>query len=291
LNFSLKIAIILRGPLFEYRGLKLSANLKLFIFILFIYKRKVFNKKYFYIFIIYNVIKNTTFNLLKIALLISMDLIKYFTGNIRSILGNQMIVKLVLILSPFFFRESIYNSFVTYRVERQRGFLPTLDPRVEKAILEHPEVYDRRLPNRDKIIHAALKVTADFLNFDGDLPDKTDPLSIWQAETVNSTSFATFYTATTQFLLQKNGLSSRYICQQYVAERRQNGKNLHDRYLSPYGTSPFKSERDIVAILDLKTGEKRFVDPTIFEQISIINIKVEGEHIRIVAKTSAQVSE
>jgi hypothetical protein len=206
-------------------------------------------------------------------------------------MNNQFVVKAALILSPIFFRESIYKSVITYRIERQRGFLPTMDAALENRILAHYEVKDRSLLSRDAVIHSALKITADVLTFDGNLTDKTDPLSIWQAETVNSTGFATFFTAVAQYLIQKNGLSSRYICQQYVSERRQNGTNLHDRYLSPYGNSPFNNQRDIVAILDLKTGEKRFVDPTIFEQFSIINIQVEGEQTPSVSKASAQVSE
>ena len=221
-----------------------------------------------------------------------MNLIKYFTDTLSNFFGNKIILKAAFILSPILFRESIYNSFVTYRIERQRGFLPTVDPLLEKAILAHHEVNDRRLRNRDAIIHSALKITADLLTFDGDLTDKNDPLSILQAGTVNSTSFAAFFMATAQYLIQKNGLTDRYICLQYVAQRRQNGRNLHDRYLSPYsGKSPFNNERDIVAILDLKTGEKRFVDPTIFEQISIARINVEGERAPSVEKASAQVSE
>ena len=221
-----------------------------------------------------------------------MNLIKSFTDTLSSIFGNKIILKAAFILSPILFRESIYKSFVTYRIERQRGFLPTVDPILEKAILAHYEVNDRRLRNRDAIIHSALKITADLLTFDGDLTDKTDPLSILQTGTVNSTSFATFFMATAQYLIKKNGLSNRYICLQYVAQRRQNGTNLHDRYFSPYsGKSPFNNERDIVAILDLKTGEKRFVDPTLFEQISITHINVEGERPPSVEKASAQVSE
>jgi hypothetical protein len=220
-----------------------------------------------------------------------MQQFKYFRNHIRNLLGNKIILKCVIVLSPFFLRESLYKSVVTYRIERQRGFVPTLDPRIEQEIAKHHEVFERHLLNRDKVIHAALKVTADFLNFDGDVNDKKDPLSIWQSETVNSVDFAAFFVMTTQYLFQQNGLTNRYSCQQFVAQRRQNGVNLHDRYLSPYGTSPFKSERDIVAIVDLKTGEKRFVDPTIFEQLSIINIVVEGERDPSVWKASAQVSE
>jgi hypothetical protein len=220
-----------------------------------------------------------------------MNLLGYFSEMLRSVFGNQLLVKIVLLLLPFLLRERLYQSFVTYRIERQRGFQPVLGPQLEKIISEHPEVLDRRLDNGDKVIHAALKVTADYLAFNGDSTDQTDPLPIFQAEAVNSTSFATFFRATAQYLLQKNKLSDRYACQQFVAQRRQNGKNLSDRYRSPYGGSSFKPERDIVAIVDLKTGEKRFVDPTIFEQMSIVNIKVEGERDPSVSKASAQVSE
>jgi hypothetical protein len=220
-----------------------------------------------------------------------MQQLKYFRNQFQSLLGNKILLKCAIVLSPFFLRESLYKSVVTYRVERQRGFIPTLDQRVAQEIALHHEVFERNLSSRDKIIHAALKVTADFLNFDGDLNDKKDPLSIWQSGTVNSADFASFFCMTTEYLLKLNGLGNRYSCQQFIAERRQNGTNLHDRYLSPYGTSPFKSERDIVAIVDLKTGEKRFIDPVIFEQLSIINIGVEGEKDPSVWRASAQVSE
>jgi hypothetical protein len=203
-----------------------------------------------------------------------MYLIKYFTGHLQSIFGNQIILKLALVLLPFFIRERLYQSWVTYRIDRPRGFQPTLEPRLQKAVAEHPEVYDRHLSNGDKIAHAALKVTADFLTYNGDSTDKTDPLSIWQAQSVNSTSFATFFMATTQYLLQKNGLADRYTCQQYIAERYSGNKNLCDRFKSPYGGSPFNQMRDIVAVIDLKTGEKRYFDPTIFEQTSIVDIKI-----------------
>jgi hypothetical protein len=205
-----------------------------------------------------------------------MILTRYISENLERLFGNMLIVKLTLVILPFLMRERLYQSFVTYRIERARGFQPKIGASLEKVIATHSEAYDRSLPTRDKVVHAALKITADLLTFNGDSTDKTDPLSIYQAETVNSTSLASFFTAATQHLLQKNGLSDRYTCQQYIAERRSNGMNLRDRYKSPYGGSMFNQERDIVAIIDLKTGEKRFVDPTIFEQMSIVNIKVEG---------------
>ena len=218
-----------------------------------------------------------------------MHLFKSFTDFIQSIFGNQLVVKIALVFSPFFFRAQLYQSWVSYRVERARGFQLKLDPRMEKAISEHPEVYDRWLTTPDKIANAALKITADFLTFDSEDATKTDPLSIGQAEAVNGTNLAAFYTMTAQYLIQKNGVANRYTCQQYVAQRRHDGTSLHDLYISPYGTSPFNLERDIVAIIDLKTGEKRFVDPTLYEQASITKITVEGERAAS-TRSAAQVS-
>jgi hypothetical protein len=214
-----------------------------------------------------------------------MNLFKYF-------LANKLLVRAAFFLSPFFCRELIFQSVISYRIERQRGFSPTLDPTLENKIAAHHEVNDRRLNNRDKVVHAALKITADYLTYDGEQKDDTDPLSISRAESVNSTSFAVFFAATTQFLLQKNGLDKRYVCKQYVASRRQNGINIHDRYLSPYdGNSPFKNECDIVGIIDLQTGAKRFVDPVLYENANMVKIRVEGEKPPSVEKASAQVSE
>ena len=218
-----------------------------------------------------------------------MDLFRYFSDALRSLFGNQLVVKLAILFLPFLLREKLYQSVVTYRIERMRGFQPTLTPAIERAILAHREVFDRKLNSQDKIIHAALKVTADFLTFNGDSTDQIDPLSIYQSEAVNSTSFAAFFSATTQYLLLKNNLSDRYMCQQYLAKRMQNGVNLSDRYRSPYGSS-FKPERDIVAIIDRRTGEKCFVDPTLFEQTSIVSIHVEGYDTPSVSKTSTPIS-
>jgi hypothetical protein len=210
----------------------------------------------------------------------------------RYLKGNKLLIRLAIVLSPIFCRELIFKSVISYRIERQRGFTPTLDPTLENQIAAHNEVNDRRLNNRDKIVHAALKITADFLEYNAEEKDETDPLSILRAETVNSTSFAAFFAATTQYLLQQNGLDKRYACRQYVASRRQNGVNIHDRYLSPYnGQSPFKGECDIVAIVDLQTGAKRFVDPVMFEKASMVRIRVEGETDPSVERASAQVSE
>jgi hypothetical protein len=207
-------------------------------------------------------------------------------------MGTKLLIRAAILLAPLFCREQIFQSVISYRIERMRGFSPTLDPTLENQIATHHEVNDRQLNNRDRIVHAALKITADFLEYNAEEKDDTDPLSISRAETANSTSFAAFFTATTQYLLQKNGLDKRYACQQFVASRRQNGVNIHDRYLSPYdGNSPFKSECDIVAIVDLQTGAKRFVDPVMFEKASMVKIRVEGETDPSVKLTSAQVSE
>jgi hypothetical protein len=214
-----------------------------------------------------------------------MNLLRYFRGN-------KLLLRLALLLSPFFCRELIFKSVISYRIERQRGFSPTLDPSLQNQIAAHNEVNDRRLNNRDKVMHAALKITADYLEYDGEQKDDADPLSISRAAAVNSTSFSAFFVATAQFLLQQNGLDKRYVCKQFVASRRQNGVNIHDRYLSPYdGNSPFKSECDIVGIIDLQTGSKRFVDPVLFEKASMVKIRVEGETPPSVEKASAQVSE
>jgi hypothetical protein len=221
-----------------------------------------------------------------------MNFIRYFTYNLKSILGNHIFIKMAIVLSPIFLRQKLYQSVVTYRIERPRGFMQQLDPTFVKILSEHSENFDRRFKNGDKVIHAALRITVDLLNVDDEKADNPDPLSILQSRTVNSTDFATFFRATTELLLHKNGLDKRYSCQQYIAERRQNGTNLHDRYVSPYtGKSAFKSERDIVAIIDRQTGEKRFVDPTIYEQFHIINIDVEGERDPSVFKAAAEVSE
>ena len=203
----------------------------------------------------------------------------YLLSNILSSTIGRMIVALSCIFVPLFMRENFYKESINYKIQRARGYRPTLDSQLVDIIRLHPEVFDRQVKTIREIIHISLKITAEYLDYNSDPSLKTDPLSIYISGEANSVGFANFFTAVCEYLIATHHASERVKCRSFIAERLKKDKNLNDayRYIHNQSQSPFLRERDIVAIMDVKTGVNRFVDPTLFEQASIIYINVANK--------------
>ncbi len=192
-------------------------------------------------------------------------------------LPDRRILILVVLIMCFLFRQNIYRSSVVYRIGSERVTDTLLDAHFERFILTHPDVYDRQFNNIDKIIHVSLKVTADALTFKSEPTLKTDPLRILKMGEANSEGYAAFFKAVCTYLMKRYRFSESYDCSQFIAERTRNGVNLQDAIHSLGGGSPFNKNRDILAITNTRTGERRFVDPVIYEQFNIVEINVSNE--------------
>ncbi len=201
---------------------------------------------------------------------------KNFNKNTSSLPDRRILILVILILC-FLFRQNIYRSSIVYQVGVERMTDTLLDAHFERFILTHPDVYDRQFNSIDKIIHVSLKVTADALTFKGEPTLKTDPLSILKLGETNSEGFAAFFKAVCTYLMKRYHFSESYDCSQFIAERTRNGINLQDAIHTPTGGSLFNRNRDIIAITNVQTGERRFVDPVIYEQFNIVDIIVSNE--------------
>ena len=216
----------------------------------------------------------TTFKSLKYSDLQMLEF-KGFYKHSHNLLSNRLVL-LILIGLPFLFRQNIYRSLVMYNVSRERVVDTQIDAFFERYILKHPDVFDRKFDDIDKIIHVSLKLTADALSYNGDLTLKSDPLSTIRLGETNSEGYASFFNAVCSYLLRRYHFSDDYSCQQYIAERTQGGRNLTEVFQSPYGgESPFNKNRDIVAVVN-RSGKQVFVDPVIYDQFSIVEISVVG---------------
>ncbi|MBL7814516.1 MAG: hypothetical protein JNL70_05875 [Saprospiraceae bacterium] len=202
-----------------------------------------------------------------------MAVFKDFYRNNQNLLNRRLLI-FCLVVIPFLGRQSLYGVFVQYRVGQERVTDTQLDAPFERYILTHPDVYDRRFNDVNKIIHIALKVTADALSLKDDPSVKTAPLSTWRSGETNSEGFAAFFNTTCTYLIHRFRMDDQYQCHQFIAERMRGGMNLADAIQSPYdGKSPFNKTRDIVGIVDVKTRQARYVDPTIYEQAGIVDIQ------------------
>ena len=210
-----------------------------------------------------------------------------YKGNHRG--PDRRIFLFIIVIVCLLVRQSIYHSSVEYRVGLERMTDTVMDANFEGFILRHPDVYDRRLSNIDKIIHVSLKVTADALTFNGEPTLKIDPLSILQLRETNSEGYAVFFKTVCLYLLKRYHFSDSYTCRQYIAERTRHGMNLQDAIQGMGGGSPFNRNRDIVAITNNLTGENHFVDPVIYEQFNIVDIHVSNTpKARVTAKDSLE---
>lgn len=207
-----------------------------------------------------------------------MALFRNYYKQRNNLLSSRILVLIILCLA-FLFRQNIYFSIITYRVAQEHITDTQLDAFLERYILTHPDVYDRHFDDIDKIVHVSLKLTADALAFKSEEDLKTDPLSTWRLGETNSEGFASFFNSVCTYLIQRYHFSEQYHCRQFVSERMKGNINLQDVIRSPYGgSSPFNKTREIVAIVDSKTGYKRFIDPVIYEQFNIVDINVVGEN-------------
>lgn len=209
-----------------------------------------------------------------------MAIFKDFYKKNQNLLGNRFLI-FSFILLPIIFRQGIYRSIITYRIKQERLADTQMNAQIERYILAHPDVYDRQFDNMDKIIHISLKLTADALTFMGDSNLKTDPLSCLRLGETNSEGFASFFNTVCTYLIRRYHFSNDYTCQQFISERMKGGINLQDSFQSPYGGdggigTAFNKTRDVVRILEKATGRYKYVDPTIFEQASIVYVYAEG---------------
>ncbi len=205
-----------------------------------------------------------------------MALNKNNKNNNQNLLNPRLVI-LVLIGLSLFLRQDVYRLMITYRIGPERFSDTQMDAYFERYILTHPDVYDRKLDDIDKIIHVSLKVTADALSFNGVDSLRTAPLSTLRSGETNSIGYAAFFTTVCTYLIKRFHLDDQYHCVHYIAERLKGGMNLHDAIQSPYGgNSPFNKTRDVVAIVDSKTSASFYVDPTLYDQFNIVYINVAG---------------
>jgi hypothetical protein len=211
-----------------------------------------------------------------------MTMFKNFYKNNQNFINKRFVI-LGLLISPFLFRQGVYRSIITYKINQERIADTQLDAQFERFLLTHPDIYDRQFDDIDKIIHIALKVTSETLSHKSGANLKTDPLSTFRLGETNNEGFAAFFTAVCSYLIQRHHFSDDYSCQQFIAERLKGGVNLKDAFQSPYGDtglgSTFEKTRDVAGILEKATGRYKYVDPTIFEQFSIVDINVQGATI------------
>ncbi len=205
---------------------------------------------------------------------------KYSNNSTDGLPDRRLILLFILILC-FLFRQSIYRSSVVYRIGQERLTDTLMDANFERFILTHPDVYDRHFNNIDKIIHVSLKVTSDILTFKGEPTIKTDPLSTLRLGEANSEGYAAFFKTVCTYLIKRFHFSEAYSCRQFIAERTKDGVNLQDAIHTLGGGSPFNKNRDILAITNIRTGERRFVDPVIYEQFNIVDINVSSVPLAI----------
>ena len=168
---------------------------------------------------------------------------------------------LVLTVIGVLFRGWFYRHLVTYRSIGTR----TNYSAKNKVLINYIDANSRQQNSQDvkPIIELALSLTARKLNFTAG-KNNIDPNKLITSKAAHCVGYATFFAATCNYLLQKEGLANNWTAKPQIGQLYLLGENVHK-----YVNSPFFKDHDFVTIENQSTGEIFAVDPTVNDYLAI----------------------
>ena len=169
----------------------------------------------------------------------------------------------ILILSTivFIFRGWLYRHLVTYKsVGLRSDYLVS-----NKILIEYIEasIDNQTLPNIKQIVNLGLSITSNKLNYTINKND-IDPNKLINSESAHCVGYATFFSSTCNYLIDKYNLAETWKAKVQVGHLYFLGTSIHK-----YFNSSFCKDHDFVTIENKTTGEIFAVDPTINDYLNI----------------------
>lgn len=172
-------------------------------------------------------------------------------------LKNIFIVLLSLYLGWLLFGGVSFRQFVSYRAVHERNYYPFSFDHV---------IQSNKTKNPENIIDRALEVTSEKLSFTFNKCDK-DPDKLLKSKRANCVGYAAFFSATCNKLFEQNKMND-WSATPMVAQIYLFGVNVH-----PFISSPFFKDHDFVKIENNRTGERFFVDPSLYDYTGIERVR------------------
>ena len=172
----------------------------------------------------------------------------------------------ILILALF--RGIIYRMMVQYSsIGDRTEILITNDKLLalinEKSIEESPSIH--------KIARIANEITIQELQFSAK-KFSSDPNKLIDSHLSNCVGYSSMFNSIANYLIRFYNLEREISAKHLIGKLSIAGFNLHQ-----YLNNPFLKDHDFNEIVDLKTGEKIFIDPSLSDYLWIdrVNVTVE----------------
>lgn len=156
-----------------------------------------------------------------------------------------------VLLVLWFTRGPLCRTVVSYHIVGSRSAVLSLAPVVNTPT------------DIEGAIDAALDTTAARLHFSAGHVSN-DPRKLVSGSPANCIGYAALFSALLKGALQQSGLADHYVVEPVISKLYIGAFDLHSTL-----KSAFWKDHDIVRITNKKTGELIFVDPTLYDVISI----------------------
>lgn len=168
---------------------------------------------------------------------------------------------LILVLLAVVFRSSLYRHFFRYESIGHRTSY-AITSREIKALVDSTAL---ATPPKtiDDAIDLLLQLTARELHFTQGKADRNPNLLI-QTRAANCIGYAAFFSSTCNYFLSKSAWGSDWSAKPLIGHIYLHDYNVHSLF-----TSPFFKDHDFVMIENMQTGERHFVDPSLYDYTHI----------------------
>jgi hypothetical protein len=190
--------------------------------------------------------------------------------RINKFLKWTSITFFVLLLFGLLFRGSLYRLFFNYQIIGHRTTYVATNKELTDYI--DNKTVSFKPSNINDIIEISLRLTSNRLTF-REAKNDSDPNQLIRTKYAHCVGYSAFFSATCNYLLNKFGFADNWISEPLIGQINFCGTNIHQFF-----KSSFFKDHDFNRIINKKTGEVYFVDPTINDYLFIDYVKVKQEH-------------
>lgn len=173
----------------------------------------------------------------------------------------------IIILILFIFRGIIFRSLIVYN---EIGVRPEIEIINEHLI----EIINSKLKNRvidaKTILEIANEITTDKLSF-STAKVLSNPNDLIITNQANCVGYSTMFNSISNYIIRKNKLQSKIKAEHKIGLLYMFGINIHQ-----YLKSSFFKDHDYNVIINIMTGEKMFIDPSVNDMFWIERISCEN---------------
>lgn len=173
----------------------------------------------------------------------------------------------LITLLLFILRNWLYWELVSYRSIGTRTEYQVKNPNLRAYIESNlPTAYHS---SPEAVLHKALQLSARNLHFTAQRND-IDPNLLINSHRAHCVGYAHFTSTVCNELLKHAQLADEWKAETHIGQIHLLGINVH-----PYFHSAFFRDHDFVVLKNRKTGEELAVDPTVYDHLRIVFIRMQ----------------